>query len=222
MNLKRSIRSFLVLVACGLIAGCSGQGSDSPEQAIKRYTKAYVRADRAALERAYWISDNPKARDAVIGNILAMNAYNKSLRRNVPDALDTLIKRGQVADYKPPRVPADKVIRNAVEESFDRDSTGNGRFTVFLPGWSMLSVAMHQDRWYVEHPFSRIGREWKENEIAYMTDVNQLYVDAAEEIRKSKMARTDLGLSLELRQVYFEQQELMRKHDVNLVVQGLN
>ena len=222
MNFRPGLRSFLVLVACSLLAGCGGQGSDSPEQAIKRYTKAYVRADRKALERSYWISDNEEARDAVIGNILAMKAYNSSLRKNVPDALDTLIKRGQVADYRPPEVPRDRVIRKAVEESFDRDSTENERFTVFLPEWSMLTVAKHQNRWYVEHPFSRIGREWKQNEIAYMNDVNELYVDAAEQIRKSTMARTDLGLTLELRQVYYQQQELMRKHDVNLVVHGLN
>lgn len=222
MEFKLNLRSFLVLVVCSLLASCSGQGSNSPEQAIERYTKAYIRADRKELERSYWISDNQEARDAVIGNILAMNAYNKSLRKNVPDALDILIERGQVADFRPPEVPSSKVIREAVETGFYRGDNGNDRFSVFLPGWSMLSIARHQNRWYVEHPFSRIGREWEENEIAYMSEVNQLYLDAAEEIRKSEIAKSDLGLVLELRQVYFKEQELMRKYDVNLVVHGLN
>jgi len=222
MDFKLKLHSFLVLVFCGLLASCSEQGSGSPEQAIERYTKAYVRADRKELERFWWVSENQKARDAVIGNILAMNTYNKSLRKNVPDALEVLIQRGQVADFSPPEVPTGKVIRNAVETSFHQDDNSADRFSVFLPGWPMLSVARHQDRWYVEHSFGRIGRAWEENEIAYMSDVNQLYLDAAEEIGQSEIAKSDIGLVLELRQVYFRQQELMRKHDVDLVVYGFN
>lgn len=222
MNFKLTLCGFLVLVVGGLLAGCSGQGSNSPEQAIERYTKAYVRGDGEELEKFWWISENQEARDAVIGNVLAMNAYNKSLLSNVPDALEILIERGQVADIRPPEVPTDKAIMNAVETGFYQDENSKDRLSVFLSGWPMLSVARHHNRWYVEHSFSRVGREWEENEIAFMSEVNQLYLDAAEEIGKSEIAKSDLGLVLELRQVYFRQQELMRKHDVDLVAFGLN
>ncbi|MCA9399442.1 MAG: hypothetical protein KC618_06810 [Candidatus Omnitrophica bacterium] len=201
------------------LTGCGG-GSSSPEQAIARYYKASYKKDRKALERYWRISDdNKKARKVIIENHILVGEFYAELEKKGKKVIEKVVERGEMyrmgTNLKP---PSRKEIKEAVKNSF-QVREGSQQFVVSIPNRRTLYVGKYKGRWYVEHSFIAVNRQWDNNEVAFFEDMNKLYKDMRKEIKKSKnLLKTREGLGIFLMELQAKEQDLMYKHNIPLLM----
>ena len=145
-------------------AGCgqlSGRYADKPEDALLLYLQAKDDYNVKALKKVWWVSNDAAQVDEIIAAEMAssraISEFHDRLREEYGEELQRLVDEGKLQMRDKKERPSDDAIREAVAAEFH---SGNNSASVYVEDLGIYTITRHDQHWYVDGDFIRVGRDW--------------------------------------------------------------